>query len=187
MTPAAAKLLMCVCAGSTGAVMVPVAHKARAAYARPAVHRAMVRAPAAAAASAIAAVPCVPLASGGGAGGLPAALPLAPPAADLGMFSPADARGAGGFARGGGGNGISGGGGFSDYGPAADMSGPLPGGVAPGGGIVDGIGGGIGGGTETPGPVVTPATVPEPAGWAMLISGFTMIGGGLRWQRRGIA
>jgi hypothetical protein len=52
VTPAA-KLLMCVCAGSTGAVMVPAAHKVRAAIRpRPAIHSAPAHN------TAIAAVPC---------------------------------------------------------------------------------------------------------------------------------
>ncbi len=52
MTPAA-KLLMCVCAGSTGAVMVPAAHKVRAAIKpRPAIHSAPAQR------AAVAAVPC---------------------------------------------------------------------------------------------------------------------------------
>jgi hypothetical protein len=52
VTPAA-KLLMCICAGSTGAVMVPATHKVRAAIRpRPAIHSAPAHSPA------IAAVPC---------------------------------------------------------------------------------------------------------------------------------
>ncbi len=188
MTPAAAKLLMCVCAGSTGAVMVPAAHKAKAAFGRPAVHRAVTHRPAAAGAVAIAAAPCLPIVTAGGAGGLPATLPLETPVADLGLFSGAGARGGnasggGGIATGGGGS--IGGGGFSDFGPAADMSGPLPSGpgAAPGSGVV------LGGGVVPTAPVLIPtaAAVPEPASWAMMISGFSIVGGGMRWQRRVVA
>ncbi len=180
MTPAAAKLLMCVCAGSTGAVMVPVAHKARAAFARPAVHRAAARGPVrSAAASAIAAAPCVPLASAGGAGALPTTIPLETPIADLGTFSQPRPAGGNGFGAGGRDDSISGGG-FSDFGPSTGASGSLPGSFGSAG---------SGGGIISSGQGVTPtaATVPEPAGWAMMISGFSITGIGMRWQRRVVA
>lgn len=99
MTPAAAKLLMCICAGSTGAVMVPAAQKVRVAMKpRPAVHR--VTAPVAAAVTA--AVPCTamtPIALGDG---LPTLAPagfsmLDETAALASSGSPAGAAGAPGF------------------------------------------------------------------------------------------
>ena len=178
MTPAAAKLLMCVCAGSTGAVMVPAAHKVRAAFNRPAVHRAVANGPARrAAASAIAAAPCVPLASAGGAGGLPGTIPLETPVADLGSFGQRTLAGGNGIGAGSG-RGSIGDGGFSVFGPGADFSGALPGGLGnPGGGVI------------SPGTVLTPTSgsVPEPAGWAMMITGFSITGIASRWQRRAVA
>ena len=174
MTPAAAKLLMCVCAGSTGAVMVPAVHKARAAMHRPAVHRAAVHQ--ASAPGAALAVPCVPIASGAPGGGLGGGIDGLPTESGLSVISgPAgNSLGGGGFGPG------------PDYGPGGSLD-SAGGGSFPGGGGGGGIGGGVGGGT--PGvPVVTPitGTVPEPASWAMMIGGFATVGGAMRWQRRGV-
>ena len=68
-----------------------------------------------------------------------------------------------------------------------------------GGGIGGGIGGGggsAGGGPGTPNipgvpgtPAVSPVsgTVPEPASWGLMLTGFGTMGGAIRWQRRATA
>jgi hypothetical protein len=171
MTPAAAKLLMCVCAGSTGAVIVPAVHKARAAMHRPAVHRAAVHH--ASTPGAALAVPCVPIAGGApGDGGIGGGIGGLPTESGLAMIGgPAANSIGGGFGPG------------PDYGPGGSVA--SGDGMFPGGGGGGSVGGGVGGGT--PGvPVVTPiaGTVPEPASWAMMIGGFATVGGATRWQRR---
>ena len=143
---------MCVCAGTTGAAIVPVAHKARAAM-RPhhAVHQ---RASAPAMAAPCLDVPALPAI---------AALPevgTVPALADA-MAAPqspwSTARGGrAGFAGG-----------------AASLG-----------------GGGGGGSAPTPTvlpPAPTPGAVPEPVSWAMMITGFGVVGSVLRWQRREVA
>ncbi|GGE03870.1 hypothetical protein GCM10011529_07900 [Polymorphobacter glacialis] len=172
MTPAAAKLLMCVCAGSTGAAVVPAAQKVRSAMKpRPAVHRIVSNpGPVAAAIG----VPCVQVAgvpggAGGGAVGLGDAgsVFLATPG-DNGMGGGGISGGRGGGFDGGSGGG---GGGFGNVGfqpgtPGQPIVSPPPPGA--------------------PGVPALPESspTPEPAVWAMSIIGFGVVGGAMRWQRR---
>jgi hypothetical protein len=73
--------------------------------------------------------------------------------------------------------------------PAPLATGLLGGGGGLGGGAG---GGGIGGAPPAAGPPLFPtvsppiitAAVPEPGGWTLLITGFGVVGGGLRWHRR---
>ncbi len=175
MTPAVAKLLMCVCAGSTGAVVVPAVNRARAAIHRPAVHRAAAARPAAAVLAQ--AAPCLEI-----SGGVPVLLPITDMPAEAGGGGLGQlAGGGGGFGGYGGDYGGGSGGGGGGYGGGPGGGGGIPGGGGPGGG---------GGGPDGPGiPVITPisAAVPDVANWALMISGFTGIGGAMRWQRRGVA
>jgi hypothetical protein len=171
MTPAAAKLLMCVCAGSTGALVVPAAHKARAAMSRPSVHRAAVRS--AAAPAAIAAAPCLQITSAP-----PALTPVTEMPAESGSGDLAQLTGVGANAFAGSGSGLAYGG-INDDGVGG---GALVGGV--------GIGGSGGaGGVIAPAPIITPVSgaVPEAASWAMMIGGFGTLGTAMRWQRRATA
>lgn len=174
MTPAAAKLLMCVCAGSTGAVMVPAVHKARSAMHRPAAQHASAHVPA----GGVMASPCAPIAS---------AAPLLAPIGD--MPAQAGLASLGQLADGGAPNGFGGYPG-GDSGMFDGGEGGYFGGGSGGGGIGGGGGGGGGTGGGTPGtPPVGPVlgTVPEPASWAMMLSGFGAMGGAMRWQRRSTA
>ena len=149
---------MCVCAGSTGAAMVPVANKVRAAIKpRPAVHRPV----AGSVAAAQAPTPCLPfdeaVTSAGLAGEQPPAFStLSPAASDFAaQGSPYTSLGGGGF----------------DTGP----------------GLLGAIGGGgsdVGGGI--PALPITNA-VPEPATWAMMIAGVGIVGGAMRWRRFALA
>lgn len=175
MTPMAAKLLMCVCAGSTGAAIIPVAHKARSLMRpRPAVHRSVAAKPIAAAA-----LPCIPasvapaIAGGGGE-------ELAPSALTAFSQGPDAAAGPGGR-------------GASSSVPFDDDGGFLLGGGRSAGTIGGGGGGGgIGGAPGAPGlpaspPVTATPTVsaaPEPTSWVLMVTGFGLVGGGLRWHRR---
>lgn len=154
------KLLMCVCAGATGATVVPVAQKARASL----FHRAAAHSLAAPRASAPLPVSCAPTI----ASAVPAALPAgeAPAMAEMASLAPLSggaggigfAGGSGGFLSPGTGTGVGGGGGGGGSGPYLPPTVPTP-------------GGGHG-------------SVPEPGTWTMMISGFGMIGAGVRWQRR---
>ena len=183
MTPAAAKLLMCVCAGSTGAVVVPAVHKARAALHHLSPQHASAHTSATPGNSM--ASPCAPIAS---AAPLLAPIAAMPPQAglgDLGQLADNSPDAANPYRIG-----FPGGG----YGAPNGGGGGFPG----GGGLGNGSSGGGGGGGGTPGttpgspPVVPPVvpgsgTVPEPASWAMLLAGFGTLGGVMRWQRRATA
>lgn len=163
MSPAAAKLLMCVCAGSTGAAVVPIAHHARAVFkARPAVHRS-VRTPAppeAGLARSVAAVPCAPALNPATAGiGMPV---LASPGIQetAGLATP--------------GNALSGSG--SSF-SAGGFDGP-------GGGIPTGSGFTPIGGIGAPNSVPSASPAPEVATWSMIVAGTGIVGGTLRYRRR---
>lgn len=173
MSSVASKLLMCVCAGGTGAAIVPVSKAVR--------HQVAPRhaaAPKRAAPMTVAAAvaPCAPvIADGGltpslaGLGGLSPMLSL--DSTPVGLASPGPQLGSigeigdiiastagGGFTAGGGGIGGGGGG---------------------GGGVP---GGGGGGGLP---PVASNA--PEPTSWALMIGGFGLLGGAMRYNRRAAA
>lgn len=191
MTPAAAKLLMCVCAGSTGAVMVPAVHKARAALHHPSAQHASAHTAVAPGNSM--ASPCAPVASAAPLLAPVGAMPAQPGLGDLGQLadnSPGGPNANGvGFAGGGYGPSYGGDGGYlGGGGPGiGGIGGGGPGGAGgPGGGRPSGAGPG---GSIPGGPVVTPVsgTVPEPASWAMLVTGFGAMGGAVRWQRRATA
>ena len=161
MTPAAAKLLMCVCAGSTGAVMVPAVHKARTLMKpRPAAHRI-----AAAPLETMRGLPCIPAtASASGLIGDGAGLaPISDFTEVTAVPVPQDER-AGGRSH-------------------APATGP-DGGFGHGGGLIaaPGLPAVPGPGAIVPTPGTSPA--PEPAGWAMMITGFGLLGGVLRWRRQ---
>ena len=172
MSPAAAKLLMCVCAGGTGALVAPVAHRVIHATTRHAVHRS-----APAVARPVAAVPCAPdgIASSALRGTVASLAPLEtapilPQSTDLAAHlatgsSPLE------IVEGGGGFGYAGGG--------------IGGGI--GGGVGGGIGGGSGAGPGVGGGVVTlpgSSSAPEPQNWALMVAGFGTLGGALRATRR---
>ncbi|WP_419814128.1 PEPxxWA-CTERM sorting domain-containing protein [Glacieibacterium sp.] len=93
----------------------------------------------------------------------------------------------GGFPSGGGGGGGGGGGTNVANGGTPGGGGGVPGGgggIPGGGGGIPGAGGGIpgGGGTITSPPPMS-SNAPEPAAWAMMISGFGIIGGAMRYTR----
>lgn len=154
MTPAAAKLLMCICAGSTGAVMVPATQKVRAAMKpRPAVHRVAARATSAA--NSIAAVPCTALTSialGDGSTGL----------ASVGFtnLDGGDAVSSPGFATGVPGSaGTGGGGGGGTLLPLAVPPAGQP-------------------------SLPNTSSAPEVTTWSMMVVGAGVVGGTMRWRRR---
>lgn len=164
MATVASKLLMCVCAGTTGAAVVPAAKAVRhqlspkRTVARPAVQRVAAAPPVIAAA----AVPCLPDVAGSASGidGLALTLP--------GIETPLP--GTAGPSR------------LSVPGEVGEL---LSG--AGGGGFAGGGGGG--GGLVPPGtpPVAGPpssSNAPEPAAWALMIIGFGALGGAMRWARR---
>ncbi len=167
MSPAAAKLLMCVCAGGTGAAVVPASQAIKHRLSpRHAVYRptpAATAIPAALASS----VPCAPTLAAaplgtppgltGLASGLPGIEGLSPPVEGI-SFN---------------GNPVS----PSTIGEALAAS---SGGALIGGGTGGGGGGG-GGGT----PILPPApsSAPEPTSWALMISGFGFAGAALRYRR----
>ena len=179
MSPAAAKLLMCVCAGGTGVAVVPTAtaikHRLspRHAVFHPAspVQSAALGQP----------LPCAPTLAAApigvpqlGLGGLSSGVPMleAPAAAAASGFAvngaalpisadrstgEALALATGGGTTGGGGTPISGGG---------------------------GSGGGSGGGGSGGGGVLPiPSGAPEPTSWALMITGFGLLGGAMRYRR----
>jgi hypothetical protein len=174
MSPSIAKLLMCVCAGTTGATVVPAIKHGRALLKpRPAVHRPVAlpvqASPCPAAAVASSGGGDMPIAGIGGFASLGEAQPI-----DIATLGSGGALGKslGGvaFDRGlfpGAGGGI----------PPADF-GSLSS-TAPGPGVPPGAGAGL--------LAATPVTsgAPEPAGWTLMISGFGLLGGAMRWQRRG--
>lgn len=142
---------MCVCAGATGAAVVPVVHKARASL----FHRAAVHSSAVPRASTPLPITCAPTIASAVP---PIAAPASSEAVEMALLA---APGGGGL--------TGAGGGF----------------IAPAPGI--GGGGGIPGAGPYLPPVVPPVgagAVPEPATWTMLVSGFGMVGAGVRWQRR---
>ena len=171
MSVIGSKLLMCVCAGATGAAVVPVAQRARAALGHrsavhgPAVHRsAAVHHRAAPSASAPLPVNCTLSI----AGFTPVALPVeaAPQSAAAAAAAP---MALGGF-------GVAG---FGDSGIGGGV-------ISPGMGQGGGGGGGVSPGAA-PGFPAAPEpvdSVPEPGTWTMMISGFGLAGTGMRWQRR---
>lgn len=140
-------------------------------------------------------IPCAPtLADAGGPGGAPVIggvglASLAGP--EGGVFGDASHPGNGfSFAGGGGGGGYPGGGGSS----GGIGGGGIGGGGVPGGGGTIGGGGGIigGGGSSTLPPQLSPpvsapgtgvGSVPDPETWALLATGFTVVGVGLRYKR----
>ena len=165
----ASKLLMCVCAGGTGAAIVPVSKAVRQSVApRQAIARKAPTAP-----IALAAVPCIPTVAGGeigpglaGLGGISPLLPLA--SADL---APSIA-------------------GPSQLGSLGEIGDILAGssGFAAGGNAGGGAGGGSGGGGGTGGgggglPPVS-SNAPEPTSWVLMIGGFGVLGGAMRYVRR---
>ncbi len=169
MTPAMAKLLMCVCAGGTGALVAPVAHRAIHAIAphrsHAAVHR--VAAPAVA-------VPCEPV------GGLA----MAPPLGGPNLLSPLEAPGALAQPTG---NAGAAGESFASFGGfGIGGAGPLSGGGGGGGG-----GGGAPGGGGSGGGGIVPlpggSSAPEPQNWALMLTGFGSIGAVMRSARRAAA
>ena len=162
MSPSLAKLLMCVCAGGTGAAIVPAAK---------AIHNKISPRQAVVQKAVAQVVPCEPIFTAGPPLGVP----------DLGFSAPGEAlpaigteaavsspAGYGGnrpgLAFGGGGGG---GGGFISGG---------------GGGGSGGSGGGTPGGGGTPPPTGS-SNAPEPAAWAMMITGFGLLGGTMRYVR----
>jgi hypothetical protein len=171
MSPAAAKLLMCICAGSTGAAVVPVVKQVRAlARPHPAVHRAVAHRPA--------------------PSPTPVSLPMqAPPCPTIAYMSPVGAAGpslvptSGAFAMPGAGNG-----GASDpigfdrpaaFGPAVGGSTAFA--EAPGGGpMVASPPGGVG---LPNGALPASSGTPEPAAWGLMIGGFGLVGEALRRRR----
>lgn len=155
------KLTMCVCAAGTGAAVLPVTHAVHRAFA-PQHARHHAPRPAIAAIPASATVDCIPAAAalplaggpgGGGSGFAPGTTALAA-AGDVAFPSRV-----GGFGDGSGG-GFGGGGGGSG-----------------------GVGGGGGGGTTTPPDVPSTSNAPEPASWALMVTGFGVLGGAMRYGR----
>lgn len=188
MNPVLSKLTMCVCAAGTGAAIIPAAHVVKRHF-RPAVHH-VARGPLVDAAAARPdCLPGVTLAGGGlpggaGGGGGSSLTNLAPGAPGgesgggfpFGGFGPAlSGGGGGGFPGGGGGGGGSGGGG----GGGLPGGGGTPGGGTPGGGVPGG-----GGGVTPPGPPST-SNAPEPAAWVLMVAGFGLAGGAIRYHRVG--
>lgn len=178
MNPLLSKLTMCVCAAGTGAVIVPAAHVVKRHFSpRPAVHH-IARSPFVQAAAAR--PDCLPgvtlagggLGEGGGGSGLTTLNPQAINAPGIpsrggfpfGGFNPGD-----NFGGGGGGGGTSGSGGGGGGG----------GGVPPGGGSDLPPGGG--GNPPPPPPIASNA--PEPAAWIMMVAGFGLAGGAIRYRR----
>lgn len=178
MSSIASKLLMCVCAGGTGAAIVPVSKAVRN---QSAPRHAAAPKRAAPMAVAAAAAPCAPVVADAGLtpslaglGGISPLLTLdsAPsaisPAGSL-LGRPGDigdilaSSGSGGFAPGSGGS-VGGGGGGGGGGGTGD------GGTGPGGGLP---------------PVASNA--PEPTSWALMIGGFGLLGGAMRYTRRAAA
>lgn len=170
MNPLAAKLLMCVCAGGTGAAILPAVHHFRHAS-RPLVHHAVAAATVPCAVipvAVVAALPDLPVA--GGPDGLRQSVSIA------GFDTQASGLRGGNYGRAGGAplyvsdsSGVYAGGGG---GP-----GVYPGGGGPPVGIPV-TGGGIG--SEVP-----PASeLPDAASWAMMIAGFGVVGGSMRYSRR---
>ncbi len=178
MSPAAAKLLMCVCAGGTGAAVVPastaIKHRLspRHAVVRP--HTVATAIPAVLAGP----VPCAPTlaaaplgAPDGGLTGLASGLPgiegLTQPVEGVSFNENNLVPSAIGEALG------------SSSGGALIGGG---GGSGGGGGGSGGGGGGGGGGTPP-----APSTAPEPTSWALMIAGFGLAGGAMRYRRVGTA
>ncbi len=169
MNPLAAKLLMCVCAGGTGAAILPAVHHFRHAS-RPLVHHAVAASAVPCAvipAAVVAALPDLPVA--GGPDGLRQSVSVA------GLDAQASGLPGGNYGRAGGAplylsdsSGVYGGG--SGAYPGGGGGGPPIGVPVPGGGI----------GSEVP-----PASeLPDAASWALMIAGFGVVGGSLRYSRR---
>ena len=174
MSPAAAKLLMCVCAGGTGAAVVPAAtaihHRISP---RHAVYHPASSVARAIPASLASAIPCAPTLAAaplgtpqGGLTGLSSGLPgiegLSPPVQGVSFNENAITPSAIGEAL------------------AASSGGPL---IGSGGDSGGGGGGGTpinpGGGGGAP-----PASnAPEPTSWALMIAGFGFAGGAMRFRR----
>jgi hypothetical protein len=165
---------MCVCAAGTGAAIVPVSHAVKQHFApKRAVHR--VARPAEVAGPALASTSdCLPAASlrgpdlgDGTTGGIQALNgPVLPPIAGTeGGLTPVQ------FGSGDGGGG--GGGGFGPGTPGG--GGGTPGGGTPGGGTP-------GGGTPGTGLPPISSNAPEPTSWALMISGFGLVGAAMRYR-----
>ena len=156
MTPAATKILMCICAGTTGATVVPVVQKARTMLVtrkvRP--HPVAVAAPVAVPRAAPVVAPsvaCAPLLAG--LSGVDAVGSLAAPQAADSAFATIPAG--------------------LDTMAVSDLSGVTTGGPTafkpqPG---VNPVGD------------VMKSSAPEPTSWALMIIGFGTLGGALRWRR----
>ena len=171
---------MCVCAGGTGASVVPVTRAIR--EHRAPTHAVARRAPPLALAAA--AVPCLPTIADGalapalaGIAGLSPLLTLDAPASPvstsgiatrlgtLGAVGDALASSGGGFgtAPAGGGGGGGGGGGSGGGGSAPGTGGATPG----SGGIIPSV-----------------SNAPEPTSWLLMIGGFGVLGGAMRYARK---
>ena len=174
MNPVLSKLTMCVCAAGTGAAIVPAAHAVKRHFAP---HRAVHRSVAAPIMTAAARPDCLPgvtLAgggAGGGGGGTGSGL------TDLNQGSR--------LAPGGSDNGFPFGGGGGDETSSVGGGGfPGSGGGFPGGGVGGGGGPGGGGTPGGPGPgLPSSSNAPEPASWALMVTGFGLAGGVIRYRR----
>ncbi len=179
MTPAASKLLMCLCAGSTGAAIAPAVHHLRP-YLKP--HRAAAQHVAAAPiAESPVVAPCADVISGGtaAAGNNDAVAPIGLPDSGFGAAA-GSAFAAGALGRGGafgGGasqlSGASGGGGLPSGNPlpvSPIASSPISG-VAPGESIA------------YLSPVTIRSPMPEPATWVLAIGGLGTVGAAMRRSR----
>ena len=166
MSSLASKLLMCVCAGGTGAAIVPVSKAVRHQVApRHATVKRVAAAP-----MAVAAAPCVPIVVGNALTpvGLDALSPMlaldsAPPMLTSAIGPQLETLG--------------------EVGDILAINGGI-GSTSGGGG--GGGGGGIGGGGGAPNGGLPPdaSNAPEPTSWALMIGGFGLLGGAMRYSRR---
>ena len=152
---------MCVCAGGTGAAIVPVTKAVRHQTARQAVPRRVAPAP-----LAVAAVPCIPVFAGDA---------LAPDLGGLASLSPLPGLEREAF-------GAPSGSALGTLGGVGDVLASTSG-VLSGGG---GAGGGGGGASGSPGGSLPPvaSNAPEPTSWVLMIGGFGLLGGAMRYYRR---
>ena len=166
---------MCVCAGTTGAAVLPVAHHVQAALkTRTSMHRSIRHhpTPAITAPRALAAVSCAPAVSVSVAA-IGMSSPVSPDLDQPSMTTAGELANTGaGF-----------GGGYGSGNGAAPVGFEGPGGG--GGGLS--FGGGmrpqIGGGAAL-GPIPATSPAPEVATWAMMVTGIGVTGGTLRYRRR---
>lgn len=183
MTPILSKLTMCVCAAGTGAAVVPTAHAVQRHFSPHHAVRHAVRAPAIEAATARPdCLPGVTTAGGGlGEGGGGSLISLSPAAAG----TPIRESGGfpfGGFApvpgNGGGGGGPIGGNAPGDNGPGSSVPG-----IPSSPGIPSLPGTPASPGTPSGPGIPSISNAPEPASWMLMVAGFGLAGGAIRYRR----